>query len=368
VATSAPARRGAPVADDETLETRPRGRAAGTLPRMPIPRQPSGPRGLPPPPDEQENGRRNGPIVAVVVSAVVLLLGVSCFLVFTLGGGLGGLLGASPTPTAAPVVVTIPNFVGHTLTDAQALAAQDNLHLTTTYQTNNDVPKDQVISQQPIAGHYTGISTRVALTLSSGPGNVSVPDVTGKYESVACTQLENSPYYFICSNQGTMASNLPAGEVVKTDPVAGTLEPAHSIIKYWVSPGPPTPTAAPSPTATTAAPTATPTPTPTKTPTPPPSPLTITPSTATVGCSAVGSTSLSVSVPGAQSVTWTASSSNTHFTPSPAGPTTTAPGTPTSVTVNWTVDSTLHPGDAITITFTPTSPTGTPATATLTCG
>ena len=238
------------VFDAPGLSTRPYGPAGGTVPRAPTTGRPSGPPGFPPRPEDEGGRRRTGPIVAVAVSAVVLLLGLSCALVLSLTGAWSGLTSflTGPTPTATQVIITIPNFKGMTLAQAQTLAAQDHLTLTTSYKADDTIPKDQVLDQSPEPGPYSGGNT-VTLTLSGGPNMVTVPVLVGKDADTACAIL-NSQYHLVCGNQGPEASSLPAGEVTRTVPPAGTSVPEHSTVNYWYSLGPPTPTASPKPTCT----------------------------------------------------------------------------------------------------------------------
>jgi serine/threonine protein kinase len=246
------------VYDAPGFSTRPYGPAGGTVPRSPSTGRSSGPPGLPMRPEDEGGGRRNGPIVAVAVSAVVLLLGLSCFLVISLTGALNGLgsIFTAATPTATPIIVVVPNFKGMTLTQAQKLAQQDHLTLTITRKADDTIPQDQVMDQNPEPGSYPGGSTTVALTVSGGPNLVTIPNVVGQDSDKACATLANQ-YHLVCGNQGPEPSSLPAGEITRTDPIAGTQVPEHSTVNYWYSLGPtPTPTATPgSPT-----PTATPTP------------------------------------------------------------------------------------------------------------
>ncbi len=210
-------------------------------------------------PEEEEGGRRNGPIVAVAVSAVVLLLGLSCFLVVSLTGAMNGLgsLFASATATPTPVIVVVPNFKGLTLTQAQALAAKDHLTLSITRKADDTIPQDQVMDQNPEPGSYPGGSTTITLTVSGGPNMVTIPNVVGQDSDKACALLANQ-YHLVCGNQGPEASNLPAGQITRTDPPAGTQVAEHSTVNYWYSLGP-----TPTPTATSCVGSGTPTPTPT---------------------------------------------------------------------------------------------------------
>ncbi|HEX9057551.1 MAG TPA: protein kinase [Ktedonobacterales bacterium] len=257
---------GARTYDAPGISTRPYGPAGGTMPRSPSTgRGSSGPLGLPRRPDDDEKGRGNGPIVAIVVSAVVLLLGLSCFLVFSLSGGALAKLFASPTPTATQIVVQIPRFKGMTLTAAQALAQTNHLTLTVVTQTPdpndaNPPPANQVLDQNPEPGPYNGTISSIQVTVQGAPNKAIVPYVIGKDGNTACDLIGKA--HLICVNVGTIQSNQPAGTVVKTDPLAGTQVDPQSEVQYWLSTGPATPTP------TKAAPTATATCTPGPTPTP----------------------------------------------------------------------------------------------------
>ncbi|HEY7779476.1 MAG TPA: protein kinase [Ktedonobacterales bacterium] len=188
--------------------TRPHGPAAGTLPRSPSSGYTSGPNGVPFRPDADggdAEGKRTGPIVAVAVVGVLVLLGISCFLAFSLaniGNPLTGLLGPAPTVTTVPTVAP----------------------------TNT-------VSTTPSA---TGSPTPFAL-----------PNLVGLGASVV-TQTCNTDH-LTCINMGSVQSSKPFGTVAQTNPIAGTPVTPNQQIQYWLSLGPtptPTNTATPTPTAT----------------------------------------------------------------------------------------------------------------------
>lgn len=84
------------------------------------------------------------------------------------------------TVSSGPAPVLAPDLVGRDAADAR-LAAQDAGLLTQVEHTRHDseVPEGQVISQVPAPGATTSRNSVVRLTVSEGPRQVSVPDVTG---------------------------------------------------------------------------------------------------------------------------------------------------------------------------------------------
>ena len=256
--------------DAPATPTRPYGPAGGTLPRT---GRVSNPEWLPQRPDDDDGGgRRNGPIVGMVIAGVVVLLALACFLALSATGALNLLaLGAGPTPTATTHPVTVPNFKGKTLKEAQDLAATYGLTVSVTASTQTaSTPPGEVVDQSPEPGSYPGITT-VSVIISAGPGQIALPDLKGKDEVSACNILTHAPYFLVCADQGVdpNPSNLPAGQVTRTDPIAGTMITAGTAnapgqaVKLWTSIGPPTPTPTITPTPVP------PTPTPTDTPIPP---------------------------------------------------------------------------------------------------
>ena len=190
-----------------------------------------------------EHGGKVKPLVVVgVITALVLMQATTWFGILSATGTLK--FGAAASPTATTVVV--PDFRGKTL--ALALAQQYHLQVNVTATTQTaDTPPGEVVDQSPEPGSYPGVTT-VGLIVSGGPGQVALPNLKGMDEVSACNILQQKPYYLVCQDQGPEASNLPAGEVTRTDPPAGTLITAGTAsapgqaIKIWTSLGPPTPT------------------------------------------------------------------------------------------------------------------------------
>jgi serine/threonine-protein kinase len=215
-----------------------------------------------------DGSSRNTWIAGIVA---LLILAAVAFLVFRLLSG----------PSEAPATqITVPNFVGQTLTQAKALATQTGVTITVagSAQASGQDP-NTVLSQAPGAGALMDKGGNVDVTLVSGPVTVAVPDVRGQTEQAALNALA-------AANLGigvrTEAFDLtvPAGSVISQNPGGGVVVNEKTPIDYVVSKGPepsaspsPSPSPTPSPTPPpTAPPTPPPTPTPTLPPTPPPTP------------------------------------------------------------------------------------------------
>jgi serine/threonine-protein kinase len=238
--------------------TMPHGPAPGTLPRTgSAGGRTSGPFGAPSGPNGGQ--RKNGAIVAVIVGAAVLLLGLTCFLVFALTD-LGHLFAGKPqtTPIATVQQVTVPNFVGMNKTAAEAKATEVQLQVQEVA-TASDQPKDTVIAQSLAANQPAPINSTITLTISSGPGNVIVPDVSNLPLADAEAKLDavKLPYTVSLTYSQTVA----AGNVVNTNPPANSsVAPGTRVtisVSKGVQPTPttvvtpsPTPIVTPSPTAT----------------------------------------------------------------------------------------------------------------------
>jgi eukaryotic-like serine/threonine-protein kinase len=225
------------------------------------------------PPVEEDEERRTSPAVWAAGIVALLVLALAGFLVFKLLSGGGG---STPPPATQ---VTVPSFVGLTLTDAQALANQKGINVTVAGAQQASGAPNTVLSQDPAAGAAIAPGGIVKLTLVSGPETVAVPDLRGRTETEAFNQLAAAGLQ-IGTKTEVFDPVVPAGQIVSQSPTGGTIVNKNTPIDYALSKGPePTPSPSPSPTP---APTPTPTPPPTPTPTPPPTPAP-TPTPVTVG-------------------------------------------------------------------------------------
>jgi serine/threonine-protein kinase len=98
-------------------------------------------------------------------------------------------------------------------------------------------PVDQVIAQDPSGGASVAKGSRVTLTVSRGPGDVSVPSVEALGQQQAKAKLEDAGLS-VAPAVRVADEAIPAGDVVRSSPVAGTSVARGSSVTLFVSSGP----------------------------------------------------------------------------------------------------------------------------------
>lgn len=112
---------------------------------------------------KRKSGSRNS--FAALAILVVAVVGLTSFFIFR------------PTPSSE--LRTLPNVVG--LTEAEARNQLSGFTITIQRAPDPRIPRDRVASQLPLATVRVSEGSAVALTLSDGPGDASVPtDIIGK--------------------------------------------------------------------------------------------------------------------------------------------------------------------------------------------
>jgi serine/threonine-protein kinase len=107
-------------------------------------------------------------------------------------------------------------------------------------QTDNTVPKGDVIRTSPGNGARVGRGSAVTLIVSAGPRMIGMPQVTGQALANAQAALRQAGLVPGAVSKEPSAT-IPAGIVISTDPAAGTAWPQPTPVKITVSAGPPLP-------------------------------------------------------------------------------------------------------------------------------
>jgi beta-lactam-binding protein with PASTA domain len=148
-------------------------------------------------------------------------------------GGNTTLSGTSPAGEA----VAVPNVVGDTQAAATtAITAADLALGAVTMMASATVASGEVISESPVAGTSVVAGSTVNLTVSSGAGDVTVPNVVGDTQAAATTAITTAS---LTVGTVTMASSatVPAGDVISQTPAAGASVAAGSAVNLTVSSG-----------------------------------------------------------------------------------------------------------------------------------
>ena len=137
-------------------------------------------------------------------------------------------------------------------------ALEDKDLVPVTEEKESDQPEGKVFAQDPLAGTKVSAGDRVTLTVSKGPGAVSVPDVVGLTRGDARGELQSAGFNVEVK---TRAATDPADDDIVLDQRPGhgaQLKKGRTVVIYVGQYTPPPPTTTPTPTETT--PSTTPTP------------------------------------------------------------------------------------------------------------
>jgi len=144
---------------------------------------------------------------------------------------------------------TVPDVVGRTQAAAESLLKTNNFIPEVKEASSDTVAKGTVISQSPSANGKATKNSVVTITVSSGAGEVSIPNVVGLTASTASNQLGQAGFTVTTTSQAS--STTPSGSVISTNPTAGTKAAKGSAVAIVVSTGPPASTSSSTTASTT---------------------------------------------------------------------------------------------------------------------
>ncbi len=179
----------------------------------------SGPGSTQPPVPPEHQRRRRWPWIAALV--VLLLLG---------GGAAAYLL-------TRQVKRIVPTVVLENVSTAQAQIQNAGLNSVLNYLTDSH-KAGTVIRQNPLGGTKVNDGANVTLTVSQGPGNTTVPPVSGLSKQAAEKKL-NKAHLKVTGFQTQSSQTIPAGDSIATDPQAGTQYPVGNGVTLIISSGKP---------------------------------------------------------------------------------------------------------------------------------
>jgi eukaryotic-like serine/threonine-protein kinase len=158
---------------------------------------------------------------------VLLVLALLCLA----GGGVAAYLLTRPSK------IVVPAVTGEQFNTARTQLQNDGLSVNQLSVTSQK-PAGLVISQDPQAGAKVKQNTTVALTVSSGPGNATVPPVVGETltRAKSAIQIANLKVGRIEHQSSTTVA---AGQVIGTSPQAGQNPAVNTPVTIIVSTGPP---------------------------------------------------------------------------------------------------------------------------------
>lgn len=194
-----------------------------------------------------------GTIVAAVILGIVIIALVAWVLTNKIGKGGDDDPGITPTVTAEDVtpgpsvtgaptgaaqdgaMYAVPDVIGQTKVDAENLfkALDPDVFIEFKEDYSDDYEKDYVMDQYPKPNNDRLKGASVILTISIGKKNFEVPNVYGLTESQADKKLEELNLTVI--HEYEESSEIPAGEVIRTEPERATMVTAGTEIRVIVS-------------------------------------------------------------------------------------------------------------------------------------
>jgi eukaryotic-like serine/threonine-protein kinase len=170
---------------------------------------------LPPPVDPEEEGSRWWAWVIGLLLVAALIV--------------GGLLLLNGNKK-----VTVPDTVGASQAAAEKALRDKGFATDSTFDTS-DKPKGQVIGQDPQGGDKAKKGSTVHLTVSGGPGQATVPPVTGLGRRAAAKRL--TKLGFAVDEQEQFDPTVKRDHVISTQPPAGTQLDKGTSVTLVVSKG-----------------------------------------------------------------------------------------------------------------------------------
>ncbi|HEU5004293.1 MAG TPA: Stk1 family PASTA domain-containing Ser/Thr kinase [Actinomycetota bacterium] len=174
---------------------------------------------LEPPPE----GRRSTAYILILVLIAALVV---------LGGALA--YGVLSNNTAQ---VGVPDVTKQPLDQAKLTLTNNGLSAVTSSSVPDPtIAAGSVVSQNPPGGTKAKKGSKVFLTVSSGPSSVQVPDVSTSSLATAIQEIKNHNLTVGTTTTET-SPTVPAGEVTRTDPSAGTAVSPGRAINIYISGG-----------------------------------------------------------------------------------------------------------------------------------
>jgi serine/threonine-protein kinase len=139
--------------------------------------------------------------------------------------------------SSGPAEVPVPPLVGLTLDEAENALEDAGLTLgVVTRRADALAEPDVVLEQSPLPGVQIGGGAPVNLVVSTGPEVVIIPDVVGASQLEATNELLDLGLRPRVNEESS--ETVPAGEVIRTDPQAGTEAVVGDTVLVVVSSGP----------------------------------------------------------------------------------------------------------------------------------
>jgi hypothetical protein len=147
------------------------------------------------------------------------------------------------TIMSVPTDVVVPNLIGKQFSDAQNIAASDHFNLVKTIEDYSDIlPAGYIYQMSPTPGRTIKAGKDVSVSVSDGPRQVVVPDLSDMTvgratQTLVQSQLPQGPI------TDTFSDTVAKGVVISQQPSANSSVPHETPVGFVVSKGPAPPVA-----------------------------------------------------------------------------------------------------------------------------
>ena len=171
--------------------------------------------------DSPSSGRRRRGVLVGLLALLLLVAG-------------GGYWYATAGPGAS---VVVPDIAGESRDDAAATLEDHDLDLTEQEAFDESVPKGEAIQSNPPSGSEASKGSDITVIFSKGPERYDVPDLSGETTKAAKKALEERNLTLDGTSERWHES-VDEGQVISSDPAAGTEVKRDAKVSVVVSKGP----------------------------------------------------------------------------------------------------------------------------------
>jgi eukaryotic-like serine/threonine-protein kinase len=139
------------------------------------------------------------------------------------------------TVSDGPGQATVPDVTNLGAGQARKALEKAGFQVTTERETSDTIDKGRATRTSPPGGSLAERKSTIRLFVSSGPAQVTVPNVTGQSESSASSEISNAGLRTDIAEQ---ESDQPEGTVISQDPAAGTNVAKGSTVTLVVAKAP----------------------------------------------------------------------------------------------------------------------------------
>ena len=163
-------------------------------------------------------------IIAVVVGIIILIL-----IIFIARRVIAVREASVSDNEAVSENVELPDLTGQSFEKAKAALEKAGFVVQSSYEASDEMESGKIIGQDPAAGSQIPTGYTITLRVSSGSGNIEVPDLSNKTAAEAKVALEDMGLQINLSN-GT-SDSVPTGSVISQSPEAGSkVEPGTTVL------------------------------------------------------------------------------------------------------------------------------------------